>query len=56
MITSTGASRVKQRQSNKRDSGSNGEGPDEVHKMSNKARESDKHLEEGAHYEGSLQL
>lgn len=56
MITSTGPSRVKQRQSNKRDGGSNGQGPNETHKVANEAREADKHLEEWAHYEWPLQL
>lgn len=56
VVTGTGTSWVKQGQSNERDGGSDGERSNEAHEEANEARETNKHLQEGSHHDGSLQL
>lgn len=56
MVSSAAPSWIKQRQTNKSDSGSNGERSNEAHEETDEARKSNKHLEDGAHNNGALQL
>ena len=56
MIASFGASGVKQRESDERDGGRDGERPDETHEDTDEAGEPHHHLEDRAHHDGTLHL
>lgn len=56
MVAGAAPSRVEQGQPDERDGGSDGERSDEAHEEADEARETNKHLEEGAHDDGALQL
>lgn len=56
VVASTAACWVKEGQSNERDGGGDGEGTNEAHEEADEARETNQHLEEWAHNNGSLKL
>lgn len=56
MVPGTGPGRFKQRQSDERDGGTDGERSDKAHEEADEAGETDNHLQEGANHNGTLEL